>query len=704
MTVVTDTVATHRDHEHTAVVVPSMTAAAAGSTDVAAIALSVPVTAAAAVAPQKTDAPRLWAGRKSQRQATPAAAAVTHRQPHAKRNYPQRVKSSVFYSDITNVQPVPSVLMPDSCAVIEIAIERLQHSHSMKRMIAAARKAKRYVCPFAVDVWTRMLEGYVPSDSCYTATVLIAGILHGHYVRYEGSRSKGRHSRNHPVARANHLALLALVEKEVELGRYRGPVDQSKLPPGMRPIVVSPLNLADKNVNAVDTSRWRLIHDLSSPKNNSVNDGIAPIPTQWQLVSHALQMIVNAGRGCHLLKMDVKSAYRQIAVHIDDWHLFGIMIEDELFIDTFLPFGCRASGAIWERYGQAMQWMLEHKYNTPASSRWVDDFLWALSATESAAHKATIEAAFIELGVPMDPNKTQGPSPEEIYIGYSLNTNAMTIGVSHSKRKQHIELAEAMLQDNNVTISGLRTLIGKLEHDSMAVRLGRSYMHALYTLQAAVTLKALPDQHHVHLNAAVREELRWWVAALQQDITADIHNYTSWTGHESIHAWSDASEWGCGAVSGNEYISLPWTQPIRDIAGIKTKRRNMVFCETLGIATALLTWCHQWANKRVTFHTDCMAAVYGINKGRASTGSSPHLQALYLQINRIITEHNILFRTVHIRGADNIAADHCSRDRVQLYLRTVPSGSPAPTPAATPTLSWRLFGSQESFIFPPPSL
>jgi hypothetical protein len=95
---------------------------------------------------------------------------------------------------------------------------------------------------------------------------------------------------------------------------------------------ISPLNIVPKK------KTWRLINDLSTPSRNSVNDGIYHMPTKCQLIQHALQLISDMGRGCHLAKMDVKSAYRLLPIHHTDWHLFGCVVENLLFIDTYMPF------------------------------------------------------------------------------------------------------------------------------------------------------------------------------------------------------------------------------------------------------------------------------------------------------------------------------------------------------------------------------
>ena len=131
---------------------------------------------------------------------------------------------------------------------------------------------------------------------------------------------------------------------------------------------------------------------------------------------------------------------------------------------------------------------------------------------------------------------------------------------------------------------------------------------------------------------------------------------------------SDASEWGCGAVLDSEYISLPWTADMISIAGIGTKKRNMPLCEAMGVAVAVSTWRSKLAGKRVLFHSDCQAAVFGINKGHSSINASPWLQAVYLFINHICITHNIMLRCEHIAGANNHAPDLVSRGKEEQYL------------------------------------
>ena len=114
------------------------------------------------------------------------------------------------------------------------------------------------------------------------------------------------------------------------------------------------------------------------------------------------------------------------------------VIEGLIFIDTYMPFGGRSSGYIWKRYAQAMQWSLQHKYDIPPTSRWVDDFLFVLDPVNSSQLLMKADEAFNELDVPMDANK--GEDPCLVYIGYTLNTVTMTIGTSLKQREKVIAL------------------------------------------------------------------------------------------------------------------------------------------------------------------------------------------------------------------------------------------------------------------------
>ena len=96
-------------------------------------------------------------------------------------------------------------------------------SHAQMQLINVGINMSRATCSLKPDVWSSLLVEYVPSDSCYTSEVLVAGMKYGSYTRYEGDRTESVSKRNHPDARKHPHELLQLVLQELSLGRVIGP-------------------------------------------------------------------------------------------------------------------------------------------------------------------------------------------------------------------------------------------------------------------------------------------------------------------------------------------------------------------------------------------------------------------------------------------------------------------------------------------------
>ena len=68
--------------------------------------------------------------------------------------------------------------------------------------------------------------------------------------------------------------------------------------------------------------------DLSSPKNLSINDGIATELYMSSLcytsVDHLSSVILSVGKGALLVKVDIKETYRMVPVNPDDQPLLPV--------------------------------------------------------------------------------------------------------------------------------------------------------------------------------------------------------------------------------------------------------------------------------------------------------------------------------------------------------------------------------------------
>ena len=89
--------------------------------------------------------------------------------------------------------------------------------------------------------------------------------------------------------------------------------------------------------------------DLSTPESFSVNDRISKDDCSFCYTSviAAVARISQAGRGCCMAKMDIKSAYRNIPVAPSDRPLLGFQWQENVFVDKVLPFGLRLAPIIF---------------------------------------------------------------------------------------------------------------------------------------------------------------------------------------------------------------------------------------------------------------------------------------------------------------------------------------------------------------------
>ena len=117
---------------------------------------------------------------------------------------------------------------------------------------------------------------------------------------------------------------------------------------------MSPLGVIPKKNKP---GKWCLIVDLSAPQGGSINDGIDSnlSSLSYSSIDHLAALIVTEGRGCLLVKVDIKEAYRMVSVHSEDQHLMGVQWKGVVYIDWVLPFGLRSASKIFSAVTDAIQ-------------------------------------------------------------------------------------------------------------------------------------------------------------------------------------------------------------------------------------------------------------------------------------------------------------------------------------------------------------
>ncbi len=125
-------------------------------------------------------------------------------------------------------------------------------------------------------------------------------------------------SRNLISASQYPEVVCANLTKEIQLGRIAGPFQSSPLPN----FQCHPIGVVPKKHSA----EWRTIYHLSYPEGDSVNDFVPkdPYSLQYVRVDDAIAILRLLGPGSFMAKTDLKSAFRLMPIHPDDWNLLGI--------------------------------------------------------------------------------------------------------------------------------------------------------------------------------------------------------------------------------------------------------------------------------------------------------------------------------------------------------------------------------------------
>lgn len=495
--------------------------------------------------------------------------------------------------------------------------------------------------------------------------LLLDGFSYGFKIPYTGSRTP-RFSNNHKSAKLRPDIVSQKLQKEVALGRVAGPFSS---PPFDGHVIVSPIGLAPKK----SASDFRLIFDLSYPRQSSINEGIDPdlCRVQYSSFDEAVRMVQSMGNGAHLIKVDIQSAFRLLPIHPDDFALLGMYHEGQYFIDKALPFGCSISCALFEKFSTFLDWCLRRSTGSNNLIHYLDDFL----AGDRKQHRAQdmldqILALFERFGVPTAPDKVEGPSTTITYLGIEIDTNRMMLRLPAEKLQDLLSDINFFISQfrQKVTLRQLQSLLGKLNFACRAIQPGRAFCRRL--INATVGLSK--PHHHKRISRHMLGDLITWRTFLES------HNGTlmilprQWDDNRSIHLFTDASgSIGFGIYFNGRWVANEWP---RDMS---VSRKHITFLELFPIVLAIHLWGGILHNKKISFHCDNDAVVSIISK--QSSRDEPCMALVRILVLACL-QHNIVLRAVHIQGKKNQIADALSRLQIAKFRRLCPHAEHVMTP------------------------
>ena len=142
---------------------------------------------------------------------------------------------------------------------------------------------------------------------------ILQGLTHGFHIGFDREVKCRSAKNNMRSALENPYPVDKYLAKELQAGRIVGPLDPNQL-------VGAQVSRFGAIPKTEQPNKWRLIVDLSSPREHSVNDGIIKYlcSLKYASVEDAVQRIWSMGRGTLLAKIDIEHAYRNVPVHTED--------------------------------------------------------------------------------------------------------------------------------------------------------------------------------------------------------------------------------------------------------------------------------------------------------------------------------------------------------------------------------------------------
>ena len=124
------------------------------------------------------------------------------------------------------------------------------------------------------------------------------------------------------------------------------------------------------------------------------------------------------GKGALLAKIDIKSAYRLVPVSPVDRRWLGMELGGNLYVDGMLPFGLRSAPKIFNALADALEWCIAME-GVEGIFHYLDDFaiIGPPDSDICALHLNTLVRICKELGVPLAPEKQEGPTSVIIFLG-----------------------------------------------------------------------------------------------------------------------------------------------------------------------------------------------------------------------------------------------------------------------------------------------
>ena len=288
-----------------------------------------------------------------------------------------------------------------------------------------------------------------------------------------GERTFACHN-NHTSVLKNPSVMDKAIAKEKAFGRIAGPFSEPPFP-NMR---FSPLGLVPKK----EEGEFRVTHDLSFPPDQSINSHIPRehCTVKYESFDSFIDLVLAHGPKALIAKTDVETAFRLIPI-TEDYNLLGFIYKGLYYYDKCLPMGCSISCQLFERFSNALIWVLRERFRIKDVWHILDDFVFVgpSSSTACQEHLSSFLSLAKTLHLPIKESKTFNQATIMTVCGIEIDTIQMLMRLPDEKLERIKHMLHELRFRTKVTLRQLQSLIGVLNFSCTVVPPGRTFLRRL---------------------------------------------------------------------------------------------------------------------------------------------------------------------------------------------------------------------------------
>ena len=392
----------------------------------------------------------------------------------------------------------------------------------------------------------------------------------------------------------------------------------------------------------------------------------------WGSFRDIVEIVVDAPPLSEAATLDVDAAYRRCPIHPSQQRHFIVMWDNLFYIDHNAPFGASSSGGVFRSIADAMISIL-HARNMYPVKNWVDDFVFFRSpSTINTENSFTYSLDNIyslgdKLGWPWKRSKTRPFNKSFQYLGFTWSLETKTVTLPEAKRLRYLDKLLPWLEGKTVDQQQAESLHGTLNHCSLVIPTGQTYLTHLSSFAASWNFLNSPHIRKPPPTALI-SDLTWWQAALANP--SPPTHLSRPPPISNIQFFVDAStSFGIGVVLENEWdawkLKEGWNRDGRDIG----------WAESVAIELGLhMAIARGYTNTHIPIRSDNEGVIMSIAAGRSRNHTvNSEIQHIF----SLMQTHSIWTSITYVESNNNIA-DAPSRGLTPKHIPRSPTTIPLP--------------------------